>query len=282
MDETTGTEIDASTEAPESSGPVGETTEQQTPHEESGGNPAWDSLRTKLDPVSFHNIQEDLKNFDKNAESRISSLNQQLKQYNELGSPEQLQNYAAIAQRLDTEPEVIYNALGEFLKQNGRLPNTEAELQDAVDEEEATNESESTIDPRLAQLEQQQQMMQEFLAQQEQMRVQQEADSALEQEIGELKNAHPDFSEDDVREVLMRAAFQLQSTGKAAKLSDVAQEYVDKTVNRIRAVPRPGDSAPRLLPTSGGMPGGQQAKPLGKLSRNDIQSLIASSIEQGR
>jgi DNA repair exonuclease SbcCD ATPase subunit len=280
MDETTGTETETSTEVVDSSGPVGETTEQTT-HEESGGNPAWDSLRSKLDPVSFHSIQEDLKNFDKNAESRISSLNQQLKQYNELGSPEQLQNYAAIAQRLDTEPEVIYNALGEFLKQNGRLPNTEAELQDAVDEEEATNESESPIDPRLAQLEQQQQQMQEFLAQQEQMRIQQEADSALEQEINELKNTHPDFSEDDVREVLMRAAFQLQSTGKTTKLSDVAQEYVDKTVNRIRAVPRPGDSAPRLLPTSGGVPAGQQAKPLGKLSRDDVQNLIASSIQQG-
>ncbi len=282
MDETTGTETETSTEVVDSSGPVGETTEQ-APADDSGGNPAWDSLRSKLDPVSFHNIQDDLKTFDKNAESRISSLNQQLKQYNELGSPEQLQNYAAIAQRLDTEPEVIYNALGEFLKQNGRLPETAQEMQDAVDEEEATNENgEAPVDPRLAQLEQQTQQMQEFLAQQEQMRIQQEADTVLGQEIDELKQAHPDFSEDDVREVLMRAAFQLQSSGKTAKLSDVAQEYVDKTVNRIRAVPRPGDSAPRLLPTSGGMPGGQQAKPLGKLSRDDVQNLIASSIQQGR
>lgn len=281
MDETTGTETETSTEVVDSSGPVEVTTEQQ-PAEDSGGNPAWDSLRSKLDPVSFHNIQEDLKNFDKSAESRISSLNQQLKQYNELGSPEQLQNYAAIAQRLDTEPEVIYNALGEFLRQNGRLPETAQEMQDAVDEEEANESNEAPVDPRLAQLEQQTQQMQEFLAQQEQMRIQQEADIALEQEINELKQAHPDFSEEDVREVLMRAAFQLQSNGKAAKLSDVAQEYVEKTVNRIRAVPRPGDSAPRLLPTSGGMPGGQQAKPLGQLSRNDVQSLIASSIEQGR
>ena len=156
-------------------------------------------------------------------------------------------------------------------------------MQDAVDEEEATSENTAApADPRIAQLEQQQQMMQDFLAQQETMRVQQEADYVLEQEINELKTANPDFSEDDVREVLMRAAFQLQSSGKTAKLSDVAQEYVDKTVNRIRAVPRPGDSAPRLLPTSGGMPGGQQAKPLGQLSRDDVQNLIASSIQQGR
>jgi transposase-like protein len=167
MDETTGTEIDTAPEVSESSGPVGETTEQQSSGD-SGGNPAWDSLRSKLDPVSFHSIQDDLKNFDKNAESRISSLNQQLKEYNELGSPEQLQNYATIAQRLDTEPEIIYNALGEFLKQNGRMPETEAELQDAVDDEEATSENgEVPTDPRLAQLEQQQQQMQEFLAQQE-------------------------------------------------------------------------------------------------------------------
>ena len=281
MDEPTGTEIDTEPEVSDSSGPV-ETAEASPEVDSSGGNPAWESLRTKLDPVSFHSIQDDLKNFDKNAESRISSLNQQLKEYSGLGSPEQLQNYSAIAQRLDTEPEVIYNALGEFLKQNGRLPETAKEMQDAVDEEATDEYGEAPEDPRLAQLEQQQQQMQQFLAQQQQVRVQQEADSALEQEIGALKQAHPDFSEDDVREVLMRAAFQLQSSGKAGKLSEVANEYVDKTVNRIRAVPRPGDSAPKLLPTSGGMPGGQQAKPLGKLSRNDVQSLIASSLEQGR
>ena len=74
MDETTGTETETSTEVVDSSGPVEETTEQQTSGD-TGGNPAWDSLRSKLDPVSFHNIQDDLKTFDKNAESRISSLN---------------------------------------------------------------------------------------------------------------------------------------------------------------------------------------------------------------
>jgi len=190
MDEPTGTEIDTEPEVSDSSGPV-ETAEASPEVDSSGGNPAWESLRTKLDPVSFHSIQDDLKNFDKNPESRISSLNQQLKEYSGLGSPEQLQNYSAIAQRLDTEPEVIYNALGEFLKQNGRLPETAKEMQDAVDEEATDEHGEAPEDPRLAQLEQQQQQMQQFLAQQEQVRVQQEADSVLEQEIGALKQAHP-------------------------------------------------------------------------------------------
>ena len=281
MDETTGTEEAISTEIQEPSGPV-ETAETPVETDSTGGNPAWESVRTKLDPVSFHAIEDELKKWDKNAESRISSLNQQLKSYSDLGSPEQLQNYAAIAQKLDAEPETVYNALGEFLKQNGRLPETEAELQDAVDEQEEAEEGNPTVDPRIAQLEAQQQQMQEFLQQQEQLKMQQEADQALDQEIQELKQQMPDFTDEDVKEVLMRAAFQLQSTGKSAKLADVAQEYLDNTVNRIRAVPRPGDSAPRLLPTSGGLPGGQQAPSLGKMSRNDVQDFIAASLQQGR
>ena len=276
MDETTGTETDISTEMQDSSGPVGAA---ETPHT-SGGNPAWDSLRTKLDPISFRSIEDDLKNFDKNAESRISSLNQQLKQYSELGSPDELQNYAMLAQKLDAEPETMYNALGEFLRQNGRLPETEQEFQDAVDEEEAN--SAMAEDPRIAQLEQQQQQLQMFLAQQEQMRIQQEADASLDKEIGELKQQYPDFAEADVKEVLMRAAFELQSGNKNVSLQDVAKQYVENTVNRIRAVPRPGDSAPKLLPTSGGLPQAAQGESLGKMSRADIQNLIAGSLQQGR
>lgn len=281
MDETTGTEVETSTEVQEPSGPV-ETADTSVETDSTGINPAWESVRTKLDPVSFHSIQDDLKNFDKNAESRISSLNQQLKEYSELGSVEQLQNYAVIAQRLDTEPETIYNALGEFLKQNGRLPETEKELQDAVDEEEANENGDAPVDPRIAQLEEQQRRIQEFFEQQEQARIQQEADSALDQEISALKQSHPDFTEDDVREILMRAAFQLQTDGKAVKLQDVAQQYIENTVNRIRAVPRPGDSAPKLLPTSGGLPQAAQGQSLGKMSREDVQNFIAGSLQQGR
>ena len=284
MDDLTGTETEADTSAEDVESPgLADTAETSSEGETSKGNPAWEPIRTKLDPISFHNIEEDLKGFDKSAESRISSLNQQLKGYSDLGTPEQLQNYSNIAQRLDTEPEVIYNALGEFLKQNGRLPQNEKEMKEAVDEEETSNEGEETYsDPRFEQLAQQQQQMQDFLDNQQEEKTQREADSSLEREISELKQTHPDFSEEDVREVLMRAAFQLQSKGKAGKLSDIALEYVDKTVNRIRAVPRPGDSAPKLLPTSGGTPGSSQAKPLGKLTRSETQNLIASQIEQSR
>lgn len=277
MDDLTGTDsVDTSAEVPTAdSGPVDGGDNLAS---DAGGNPAWESLRTKLDPISFKSIEEDLKGWDKSAETRISTLNSQLKPYKDLGEVEQLQSYAALAQQIDAQPEVIYEALGNFLRENGRMPETQAELQDAVDD---TEDGQEYRDPRFDELQQQQEQMRQFLEQQENARMEQEADKALEQEIGQLQQSFPDFTQDDIQEVLMRAAFEL-TNGSERKLEEVAKEYIEKTVNRIRAVPRPGDSAPRLLPTSGGVPTSNgQGTPLGKMSRSDVQSLIAASLQQG-
>jgi len=277
VDDLTGTDsVDTSAEVPTAdSGPVDGGDNLAS---EAGGNPAWESLRTKLDPISFKSIEEDLKGWDKSAETRISTLNSQLKTYKDLGEVEQLQSYAALAQQIDAQPEVIYEALGNFLRENGRMPETQEELQDAVDE---TEDGQEYRDPRFDELQQQQEQMRQFLEQQETARMEQEADKALEQEIGQLQQSFPDFTQDDIQEVLMRAAFEL-TNGSERKLDEIAKEYIEKTVNRIRAVPRPGDSAPRLLPTSGGVPTSNgQGTPLGKMSRSDVQSLIAASLQQG-
>jgi hypothetical protein len=250
-----------------------------TATENGGGNPAWESLRTKLDPISFKAIEDDLKGWDKSAETRISTLNTQLKNYSELGDADQLRQYAQIAQQIDANPEAIYEALGTFLRENGRLPETEQEMEDAFDDVE--EDGQVARDPRYDELAQQQEQMRLFLEQQEDVRIAQEADKALDQEIGQLRQAHPDFSDDDIHEVLMRAALDMSNGGNRS-LDELASEYIEKTVNRIRAVPRPGDSAPRLLPTSGGVATGNgQGTSLGKMSRGDVQSLIAASLQQG-
>ncbi len=277
MDDLTGTDsVDNSAEAYTSdSGPVDGGDNLAS---EAGGNPAWESLRTKLDPISFKSIEEDLKGWDKSAETRISTLNSQLKPYKDLGEVEQLQSYAALAQQIDAQPEVIYEALGNFLRENGRMPETQEELQDAVDD---TEDGQEYRDPRFDELQQQQEQMRQFLEQQENTRLEQEADKALDSEIGQLQQSFPEFTNEDIQEVLMRAAFELNN-GNDRKLDEIAKEYIEKTVNRIRAVPRPGDSAPRLLPTSGGVPTNNgQGTPLGKMSRSDVQSLIAASLQQG-
>lgn len=71
MDDATGTEVDTSTEVQEPSGPV-ETAEPtvDAANDSSSVNPAWESVRTKLDPVSFHAIQDELKKWDQSFNTR--------------------------------------------------------------------------------------------------------------------------------------------------------------------------------------------------------------------
>lgn len=279
MDDFVGTE---SVDAPDTSQEVTPAVEASGPVDtQAGGNPSWESLRSKLDPVTFKLIEPELRGFDSNAEKRISGLNQQLQGYKSLGTPEQLKGYASIAQQIDAQPEVIYQALGQFLQQNGRLPQTAqevAKVQSDADEQTDAQETDP-LDQRLSLLQQQQEQMQAFLAQQEEQRLATEADTALDNEIGQLKQAHPDFQDADIQEVIQRAAFIAQSSGRIPPLAEVAKSYIENTVNRIRSIPRAGDSAPRLVPTNGGgVPQTQAQKPLGQRSSADIQALVAGLI----
>jgi hypothetical protein len=276
-----GTEpVDTSSEDLDTSGPV-ET--DAAPAAGGGGNPSWEPLRSKLGETTFRLIQDDLSKFDKAAESRISKLNQQLKTYSAFGQPDQIQTAISLAQRVDREPEAIYEALGQFLRDNGRMPQTQQEMQQVTaDADEAEAE---TDDPRLRQLEQQQQQIAQFLQAQENERIQAQADAALQDELGALKGnpKFASFDQADIREVIQRAAFMAQTTGDVPPLEAVAQDYLDNTVNRIRSLPRPNDSAPRLVPTSGGGVPSQTGQPsLGQRSKQDIQDLVAGFLAQRR
>lgn len=281
MSDPIGTEAPAaSTEAPAPSGP--EITQEPTASEGGGGNPAWDTVRTKLDPISFSKIEEDLKNWDKSAETRISSVNQQLKAYSDLGTPDQLKTYAELARRIDTEPEVIHEALGNFLKDNGRMPETKKELTDAVEGVESENPPEEN--PELAAIKAGQEKIENFLYQQAQAQQLEAADKELATEIDTLKTAHAELDERDVQNILQRAAFIAQTTNKIPTLEEVAVEYIEKDRNRILSTPRPGDSAPRLVPTTGGTPpvNKEQQFDSGSASREDIQNLIAGLVTRDR
>ena len=261
--------------------PSGPEVTQQEPAPEGGGNPAWETVRSKLDPISFSKIEEDLKGWDKSAETRISSVKQQLSAYSELGTPEQLKSYATLAQRIDTEPEVIHQALGDFLRKNGRLPETNKELTDAVDQVEDENAPEEN--PELAAIKAGQEEIKNFLAQQEEARAVAAAEEELATEITTLQEAHPELDERDVQNVLQRAAFIAQTTNKIPTLEEVAVEYIEKDRNRILSTQRPGDSAPKLVPTGGGAPSTQQQQvSMGKMPREDVQNLIAGLVTKDR
>ena len=271
------------TEATEAT--ISEATDSSGPASESGGfNPAWAPVREKIGDNLFQLIQPELSKWDKAAEGRIASVNGQLAEYKQLGEIPAIKQAMKIANDIDADPLRVHNMLGEFLQRTGRMPNAQeaSQIAEAAVEEEAAEEGQQApSDPRLEQLAQQQEQMVQFLQQQQfESEVARET-QALEVELNELKTKG--YSQEDIKTIYdftVQLAEQRHQQGDTTpvSLADGAAQF-DALRNRILSAPRAGDSAPKLLPTSGGSPaqGGQQ-RSVGKLSRTETQDLIAARL----
>jgi hypothetical protein len=253
-------------------------TEEVTGPDTTGGiNPAWEPIKEKLGDAAFQLIQPELSKWDQGVNKRFETINSEYAPYKDLGTPEEIQNYRNIVQQLDENPEAMYEALGNFLKENGRMP-TQAEAQEIAEEVDVEGTSTAT-DPRYEELAQSQEAIMQFLEQQQEYELQVQAETELNSEIQDLTNTRG-YSQDDMQEILRTAAFLSSQTDDVVPLSQAADHF-DALRERILTTPRPGDLAPRLLPTSGGSPQSQQAKSVGQMSRNETQDLIAAFLSQG-
>lgn len=248
-----------------------------------GGNPVYDGIRSKLDPISWKAIEEDLKAMDRSAQERITKQNEAYKPWKQFAdaglTPDQLAFSHQVAQRLDADPVGVYQFLENHLNETGRLPNKQ-ELEQA----QATGElgGEQQADPRIDQIAQQQQQIAEYIATQERQQQVYEAEASLDQEIEALKQTHSDLSPEDVKEVIARAALVAHTSGKVPTLEEAFAEF-DALRNRIRSTPRPGDSAPRLPNPSGGVAGsGQPQVKLADISRADLQKNFADFLDANK
>lgn len=250
-------------------------TEATGPEADSGFNPAWEPIKEKLGDAAFQLIQPELSKWDQGVNKRFETINEQFAPYKDLGSPEELMGYKSIVQQMDENPEGLYEALGNFLNENGRMP-TQQEAEDIADE---LDEQAEVYDPRVDELAAGQEQIRQFLEAQQTYELEREAEAELASEIEELESARG-YSRDDMQEIIRRAAFLSQQSEKVVPLS-VAADQFDSLKERILTQPRPGDSAPRLLPTSGGTPNGSTQRSMGSLSRNETQDLIAAVLSQG-
>lgn len=254
-----------------------------------GGNPAWADLRAKLDPEVFKTIEPDLKNWDTSVQKRIEDSNKQYSWAKDLAqsgvTPAQIQQALVVAKAIDENPLEVHEALGTFLQNNGRLPNKQELKQEVQD----NRDDDGQVDPRFSQLEEQQRQMMEFLAEREQSSQQAAAEAQaaaqLDADLADLKKAHPNFGDDDVNEILNRAyaatVLAEQRNQPVPTLEEVAQGYLSLQ-NRIRTAPRASDTAPRLLPTGGGVATSSgEKKSVGQLSRNETQKLVEDLLSGG-
>lgn len=264
-------------------GGEGEATHESQP-EVPKGNPAWNDIRSELGDPVFSKIEPHLRKFDSEHDRSISKLNEEYAWARELTkngvTPQQVTASLQLARALDESPEQIYDRLGQFLQQQGRMPNSAAELEAKTDDPE-DEEGELPDDPRIAALQEQNERMMQFLQEQQRAEETRQADASLDAEIEALKaNTDLNLSKEDIREVLQRAVAIFHTTGREMPLADVAADYIASVRNRILSTTRPGETAPRLVPTSGGNAAVAQRKSYGEMSRGETQDLLASLVAQ--
>jgi hypothetical protein len=258
----------------------GQQTEAPTtsaPDSGSGGNPAWAELRSSLGDTTFKLIEPHLTKFDQAANQRITSLNQQLKGYSDLGDVQTLQQYRALAQQLDSSPKDFYDRLTDALKQRGLLQEAAA-VQQQADQLEADDDT----DPRIAQLQAEQERIQEMLQQQEMERLTAQQSNILGQQIAATRQANPWMGDADEQQVVrMAQGFVLDGSANSIEqaMQRAAAEYTELR-NRFLSTPRAGQSAPKLPGVGGGNTSNSAPVDLSKATRGQTQDLVTAYLQQ--
>lgn len=265
-----------------------------------GDNPAWEPIRSALDETTYGIIKPHLSNFDKETQRRIESLNREFEWAGKLTkgdgavTPEEIGQAVGFAKQLRENPLWVFNNLRGFLEQE--YPDDYAKIDWILREQAAQqqpaggdgDEPDPDDDPRFAELKRQQdelaagqEQQRLFLEQQEQQRLYNEASAQIDADVRRVQSARSDLQKEDWKEILGYAGRQTEITGKPVTV-DEAVEWFDSIANRIRTAPRPGDSAPQLLPLGGGNPGGIQKPEISKMSDSDIEAMIAADMDAKR
>lgn len=277
-----------------------QTTEPQGSTEPTGGevvgdNPAWDPIRSAVDENTYQLIKPHLAKFDQEATRRVTSINEKYGWAGKLTesgmTPEEVEQAASLAQQLANDPVSVFTNLKGYVEQY--FPDEFAKLEWIVRQaaqgdpaaQQQLDQLDEDDDPRFAELRRQQQELleaqqqqQQLFVQQEQQRMYDEAASQIDNEYRTISAARPDLQKEDWREIMGYAASQTQQGGKPVTVAD-AVAWFDSIANRIRTAPRPGDSAPSLLPLGGGNPASPQKVDYAKMSDADIQAMIAADME---
>src|SRR5690606_9411873 len=114
---------------------------------------------------------------------------------------------------IDTQPQVVYETLKNYLEKNNLLPAGEPMPTDSI-QEEGDNQNLDELDPKLQKLEQQVQVLAQIALAQKEEKERQQQDQAVEKELTSLRKKVGDFPEE---EILMRMSHYGLSAEEAYK-----------------------------------------------------------------
>ena len=276
------------------SAPGPDATAGATPAPQSTGfNPAWEPLREAIGEDFFNtHAMPVLKGMDESAHTRITNLNNELKSFEgfkpfvEQGlTPQAIQQSMELAQLIEANPQQVYDFLGQHLGVAPVEEEPEGLEQFGAGQDGAMQLPQAVLD----QLAASQQFQQQYYAeQQERAQMEQqaqweaEATQQLDQQMSTFLQRNPTFTEADKGE-LFRAQYDLlkrleaQGINRMPTLDEAAEELQQRAAyftQRFGA----GNGAPSPLPTTtGGDIPGQQPN-VAKMSKSDLNDLVAQTL----
>jgi hypothetical protein len=264
------------------------TGEQGTEQESSASgikrNPAWNPLFEAL-PKPFHSLAEPvLQQWDQGVQKKFREYQEQIAPFKPIIDqkldPNDLVGAYGLVQQMNENPLEFFERFKQLLIQQG-LYQEAAEVQAAQEQAEATEEFR---DPRVDELQKQQEAFLQQIAAQQQAEAQAQAQQQMQEKVAsEMEFIRskvgniPDWLEVEIYD---RAALMTQREQRPVSLVEAYQELQSFRQN-ILSVPRPGAQAPRVIPAGGGYPQPQIDRESLKTEDGRLEAIKATAARLG-
>jgi len=250
--------------------PIAGGSEPTLDNPQDGGNPAWGEFLGVV-PEEYHEqVRPILEKWDKGVQDQFQKVHSEYEPWKDIikseYDPDTIKMATEMLGMLQQDPRSLYDSLGQHF---GFTAEEVEELEQQAEENPEQGQGDFWDDPRIQELNRNQQVMAGLLQAQHQADLEKKEEAALERELEALKADVGDFDEDDlIRRMLTNDKLDVRGA------YDQQQKHFD-TIRNAR--PKP----PRLVGGgSGSIPNGNVD--VTKLSDKDRKALVVQTLLAAR
>lgn len=233
--------------AADNGGQTQQPVEQQPQGDSEGGNPSWNEILQVL-PTSLHGqVKPALEKWDRGVQQRFEQVQSQYSPYKpfieQKVSPEDIEVALGIARQINENPQGFYDTYRGWLgieDQGGQGQQPESNDPEFDLGDYSQGQQQEQVDPRIAQIEQQQEFINNMFMERQQQEMQAQADAELDSQLNSLKETYGEYDMEYVLGLAMAGV----------PLEDAVKKFQERYgQNR-----QPDPSLPQVLSPGGGLP----------------------------
>lgn len=263
--------------------------QQQDDQQQVNGHPAWDEILNVV-PDEFHEmLKPTLKKWDDGVQEKFQQIHQQYDPYKPLVENniplDEVQQALYLAHQLNTNPaELVQQAIDHFNLEQFKQAQSQQQqnLNDPDDPDGSEDFSLDDLedDPRYKALLEKQREIESKITKREQEEQEQEAEQALEQYLGELREAHGEFDENYVVTLLANgvdgeaAVKQFQNTVSQAAQALIQQQQEQNPPRQTAVIAGSGGTSGSGVP--------DQPLKFGEMKDGQVSDLVAEYIKNAQ